>query len=72
MVRNEPTTCTTTDINCHCYLVGGIDAHLCNQPSLLIPFSPVESHIQGFTCTESNQHFQDKIAASPQLSKFNH
>lgn len=33
----------------YCYVVGGIDAHLCCQPSLLIPFTPTDSHIQGFT-----------------------
>lgn len=33
----------------YCYIIGGIDAHLCSQPSHLIPFSPMESHIQGFT-----------------------
>lgn len=33
----------------YCYIIGGIDAHLCSQPALLIPFTPAESHIQGFT-----------------------
>lgn len=32
----------------YCYIIGGIDAHLCSQPSILIPFTPGDSHIQGF------------------------
>ena len=33
----------------YCFIIGGIDAHLSSQPSSLIPFTPVDSHIQGFT-----------------------
>lgn len=33
----------------YCTVIGGIDAHLCSQPSALIPFTPAGSHIQGFT-----------------------
>lgn len=32
-----------------CYIVGGIDVNLCNQPDVMIPFTPKESQIQGFT-----------------------
>lgn len=37
----------------YCYIVGGVDAHLSNEPSLLIPFTPTESHIQGFTQSQT-------------------
>ena len=33
----------------YCRIIGGIDAHLSDQPSVLIPFTPTDSHIQGFT-----------------------
>lgn len=36
----------------YCYIVGGVDANLCNHPFALIPFTPFESHIQGFTQSE--------------------
>ncbi|MFI0434321.1 MAG: hypothetical protein ACH350_01160 [Parachlamydiaceae bacterium] len=36
-----------------CYIVGGIDANLCKQPGLIIPFTPQESHIQGFDQSKS-------------------